>query len=218
MHTAKLPWSRGWNLLLWSAIMLVLLALLAPLIFPNRLSANRTEAMNNLRQLRLSLAEFEAEYGRFPDSATRSRVKEETGTALTLGDSSSNQLFRQLIAYGLKSEKPFWCQTNPGSAKPDDRFHSDATALSPGECGFAYIPGLSSASDPSAPIIMTSLLKGSTTFDPAPFNGKALILFRDAAKELPIDKAGRVLINGMDIFDPRQPFWKAKAPDIKWPE
>ena len=66
---------------------------------------------------------------------------------------------------------------------------------------------------------MAPLLKGKTTFDRLSFHGKAVILFLDnSAKSLPIEKDGRVLLNGMDIFDPRQPFWKGKAPDIKWPE
>lgn len=66
---------------------------------------------------------------------------------------------------------------------------------------------------------MTPLIRGKTIFDRGQFGGKAVVLFLDnSAKALPIEKDGRVLLNGMDIFDPRQPFWKGKVPDIKWPE
>ena len=66
---------------------------------------------------------------------------------------------------------------------------------------------------------MTPLLKGQKKFDRSCFKGRAVILFLDhSARALPIEKDGHVLINGMDIFDPRQPFWKGKTPDLKWPE
>jgi hypothetical protein len=175
--------------------------------------------LNNIRQVGLCLFEFDAEFGRFPDATTIAAVKASSSTPLTLDDSSSNKLFRQLIANGLKSEKPFWCKTSTTKKKPDDVFHSDSTALRPGECGFAYIAGLSSSGAPETPLVMSPLEKGKTTFDRKPYQGRAVILFLDnSAKALPIERDGRVLINGMDIFDPRQPFWNGKAPDIKWPE
>ncbi|MEK7952565.1 hypothetical protein [Luteolibacter soli] len=53
----------------------------------------------------------------------------------------------------------------------------------------------------------------------ANYDDKAVVLFVDGTrKNLPVDKHGHVQLNGMDIFDPRQPFWKGTAPDIKWPE
>lgn len=179
----------------------------------------RAEALNNMRQIGLSLFEFDSEYGQFPDKATASDVKTSTATTLTLGDRSSNQLFRQLLAYGLKSEKPFWAKTSFSGSKPDDVFGTDATALQPGECSFAYIAGLSSSGPPDTPLVMAPMIPGRALFDPKPYDGKAIVLFLDnSAKALPIDKSGHVMIGGMDIFDPRQPFWKGKAPDIKWPE
>lgn len=74
---------------------------------------------------------------------------------------------------------------------------------------------------------MTPVVPGTWKFDPKPFNGEAIILFLNSsgaglpgnsATVLPIDKNGDVLLNGMNLFDPRQPFWRGKAPDIKWPE
>lgn len=175
--------------------------------------------MNNARQIGISLFEFDADFGRFPDGTTIPDIKAYSGASLTLDDTSSNKLFRQLLAHGLRSEKPFWCKTKTTPKKPDDIYNSNSTALQPGECGFAYIAGLKSSDAPEAPVVMSPLNKGETTFDPKPYQGKAVFLFLDnSAKALPIEKDGRVLLNGMDIFDPRQPFWRGKAPDIKWQE
>jgi hypothetical protein len=180
--------------------------------------ANLVSTMNRGGSLGLALEEFDFAYGRYPDASTAAAVKAATCTPLTLGDGSSNQLFRQLIATGLKSEKPFraWI---PGSHEPDDRFDDDAHALAKGECGFAYIAGLSSSSSPGAPLLVCPLIPGTTRFDCEPFNGKAIVVRVDnSISSFRIGKEGRVMIDGMDLFDPRQPYWQGKAPDIKWPE
>ena len=123
-----------------------------------------------------------------------------------------------MIAYGLKSEKPFYAEI-AGSRKPDDLYHDDVHALVPGEVGFAYIAGLDSSADPMTPIIVSPLIPGTTLFDPKPFGGKAVILRLDnSAAPMQIEPSGRVMWRGKDIFDPSQSFWKGKAPDIKWQE
>jgi hypothetical protein len=176
------------------------------------------DALRNLRQIGLTLYAFEDEYGRFPDTTTIPTVKEFTGTTLTLGDHSSNDLFRQLLATVGKSEEIFWIRTPTTSKKPNEILGADA--LVPGECVFTYIAGLSSASHPEdAPIVMAPVIPGTWKFDPKPFDGRAIVLNLDSsATALPIDKNGDVILNGMNLFDPRQPFWRGKAPDIKYPE
>ncbi len=183
----------------------------------HRKAANLDQAFRNLRSLSLNLYAFNEEYGNFPNASTAVDVKEATGTRITLGDSSSNQLFRQLIATVGKSEKIFWAKTSRSSEKPDDNIDSNA-ALAPGECIYSYVSGLSSA-DTGAPVIMAPLIPGTTRFDPKPFGGKAFVLFTSASVDiLPIDPDGRVLVNGRDLFDPAQPYWHGKPPDLKWPE
>ena len=192
---------------------------LPPVVIRSHPNVDRNEALNNIRQVGMSLFEFDSEYGRFPDASTIAQVKEQTRTELELGDGSSNQLFRQLLAVGLKSEKPFWCKTEWSKRKPDDVLIANK-ALQPGEVGFAYIAGLISTGDPMTPIVVTPLIPGTSRFDPEPFDGKAIVLRLDnSVIALPIRKDnGEVQINGMNLFDPRQPFWKGKAPDIKWAE
>ena len=134
------------------------------------------------------LFEFDAEYGSFPDNNTAEDVKESTGTALTFGGNFSNDYFRQLIAYGLKSEKPFWCKTGFSPKKPDDVFNVPAKALEAGEVGFSYImmtqtDGQSSSGDPGRPVVVAPSFKAQTdwTFDPEPYGEKAVVLRIDGS-------------------------------------
>lgn len=206
---------------IWLIAALALAGLMVPshaYIRKQRAGADRTKALGNVRQMGLSLFEFDAEFGRFPDESTASMVKEKTRTPLDLSGTSSNALFRQLLAYGLKSERPFYARIQR-SRKPDDRFDDDAHALAPGECGFAYVAGLSGKNSPNTPLVLAPLVPGTTRFDPVPFGGYAVALFLDnSARPLPIDSNGSVLIGGKDLFDPSQPFWGGKAPNIKWQE
>ncbi len=170
-----------------------------------------------MEKLGVGLLEFERVYHRFPDSTTAPVVKDRSGTLLTLGDSSSNKLLRQLLATGFAKEDNF--HTPRTGVRPDGVFTSDTTALAPGECSFAYIPGLDSKSQPSPPVLTTPMNGMTGRFDRARFNGLAVIGFADGSvQRLPIDKHGNVQLNGMNLFDPRQPFWRGTAPDIKWPE
>lgn len=191
-----------------------------PVMHLSRRAADRTEAINNAKRIGQLLHEFDTEYGRFPDASTISPIKSATGTKLSLGSSSSNDFFRQLlIGGGGRSEKPFWAKTPISPKKTDDLFGKDSNTLVKGECGFAYIPGLSASGTHDTPVVMTFLIPGQLRFDTEAFQGKAVILFLDSSvRALPVEKDGRVIVNGMDIFDPRQPFWKGKTPDVKWPQ
>jgi type II secretory pathway pseudopilin PulG len=201
-----------------SIVVLLLMGLFAPVVLKSRKASDRTEAINNIKQIGLALQEFDSTYGCFPDASTVARVKADTKTPLTLGTASSNQLFRQLIATGLNSEKPFYAKLK-GARRSDDLFTDDAHALAPGECSFAYVAGLSSSMDPDTPVVMTPMIPGTTQFDTKIYAGKAVILKLDnSASAIPINSSGHAVLNHMNLFDPRQPFWHGKVPDLKWPE
>jgi hypothetical protein len=204
----------------FGGLMPLLLLLSAPSFLKARKAAERTEALSNIRQIGMSLFDFDSDYGRFPDASTIAEVKLRTSTPLTLTDTSSNQLFRQLIAVGMKSEKLFYAKV-PGSKRPDERFTTDSTALETGECGFSYIAGLHSGREPDTPVVLTPMKRATQSFESlSRWGDKAVILHVDnSAKALSIDKAGRAItLGGRDILDPAQPFWKGKAPDLKWHE
>jgi hypothetical protein len=195
------------------ALVCVLAMILFPIIFKQRgRGSDRTQAINHLGQISISLFEFDSEYGSFPSADTIADVLENTGTDLDLGTTSSNQFFRQLIAIGLKSERPFYCYAPPPSRRPDEVV-SKGKALEAGECSWGYLPA---SSDPSAPLLFGPIIPGTRRFDPEPLRGLALILRRDnSTSALRINpRTGGVTVNRMDFFDPRQPW----AKEIKLPE
>jgi hypothetical protein len=195
----------------------VIAILSSPVVLRSGRKSDLTEALHNVRSLHLALLDFDNDYGAFPDGSTIPEVKAATGTTLALGSSTSNELFRQLIASGTRSESIFWAKSAGTPRKPNNLLGADT--LKKGECAFTYIAGLSSSSDPNAPVAMVPVIPGTWKFDPKPFKGKAVVLRCDgSAKAEPIDKHGHVMIGGLNLFDPRQPYWRGKAPDIKWPE
>ncbi|QJE95775.1 hypothetical protein [Luteolibacter luteus] len=213
---------RRLRLILWGGagcmFTLLLMFFVAPLVLKSKVVSQRAVALNNARQIGISLFEFDAEYGSFPSAATIPDVKAATSTSLTLDDSSSNKLFRQLIAYGLKSERPFFADI-PGTRRPDDIFSSDATAISKGECGFSYITGLNSSGNPKLPVVMTPMEPGTQSFyQLKQFRKEAIILRLDnSASPASIEKNGAVVVGGgLTLFDPK--LWGSVKPDLRWPE
>jgi hypothetical protein len=203
----------------WVAIAFALYLLIFVLPASRKQSRRlQSEARSNLKQLHLALLDFDSDYGAFPDVSTIPDVKADTGTTLALGSGSSNELLRQLIATVCKAETIFWVRTPATPNRPNNILGTDA--LNKGECAFAYITAeLSSSADSAAPVLITPAIPGTWKFDPKPFDGKAMALRIDGSVTAePIDKHGNVMIGGMNLFDPRQPYWRGKTPDIKWPE
>ncbi|WP_264515933.1 hypothetical protein [Luteolibacter rhizosphaerae] len=200
------------------------LCLLAALFSPlwmrrGKIAAPRTEAFNGIRLIGQALEDFKLEYGKLPDDSTIAMVREKTRTDLELGNRSSNAIFRQLIASVTKSERPFWCPTAWSKKKPDEVF-TGSMALAPGEVGFAYVVPISPIPDPNIPLVLTPLIPGTTRFDPKTYGEKAIILCADGSTMVPNIQpdSGEVWVNGKNIFDPSQPFWKGQKPDIRWAE
>ncbi|HEY1122346.1 MAG TPA: hypothetical protein VGE67_12130 [Haloferula sp.] len=188
-------------------------------IFKKRPPHVRSEAINNAKQLHLALLNFDNEFGRFPDTSTIADVNAFASRSITYGTSSSNEFLRQLVGAGIRSERIFWAESAISPRRPDDKILG-THALEKGECGFAYVAGLASSSDPGIPILMAPVDASHRRFERrSSYEDKAVVLFVDGSwKVLPIDRYGNIQFNGMNILDPRQPFWKGKAPDIKWPE
>jgi type II secretory pathway pseudopilin PulG len=174
----------------WIGVIVILAALLAmllPATMKSSKASERTEALNNIRQLGTALFEFDRDYGSLPDDKTALDViKKYPDTKMKLRGDFSNDYFRQLIANGLKTEKPFWCKTSFSPKKPDDVFDPPAKALEAGEVGFSYVmrtqtDGQSSSGDPNRPVVIAPSYEGRTdwTFDPKPYHEKAIVLRLD---------------------------------------
>ncbi|MBC7980511.1 MAG: prepilin-type N-terminal cleavage/methylation domain-containing protein [Armatimonadetes bacterium] len=185
------------ELLVVIVIIASLAGLTAPMVIRQRKKADQTEAVNNSRQVGLAMFEFETEYGRFPDSTTVSQITDAgLGTGLTMTGTDANAYFRQLIGAGFtQSETMFYVKT-PQTSKPDGNING-AAALAAGEVGFGYIlrnnVGLSTAGNPARPYVVTPLAaSGTDTFNPDPFDGKAVVLRIDnSATSLQINPTSR---------------------------
>jgi hypothetical protein len=202
-----------------SIAILGILFLLSPVILRSKKAPNRTEAIHNLKQIHVALINFEADYGRFPDATIIADVQSKTHTSLALGTVSSNDYFRQLIATGTKSEKIFWAKTPSTPRRPNDVLGPDA--LKKGECSFAYVAGLASSDDPGIPVAMTPMIAGTDEFDPNVFGDKAIVLRIDGsvmAETIRTDNSKVSIRGGKTLLDPSLPYWRGKAPDLKWPE
>jgi hypothetical protein len=194
--------------------MLALLVL--PLVLRKRVDEQVPAGFYQLKNVSLALHEFAGDYGRFPDDSTIPAVQKNTSTTLLLGDQSSNELFRQLFAVGNESEKIFWTNTSFTPRKPDDIL-GEKTLL-PGECSFTYIAGLSPTDPEDTPLAMAGVIPGTWKFDPKTNKKRGTVLFIDGSvKTYTLDKDGHIILNGMNFFDPRQPHWHGKHPDLKWP-
>ena len=171
-------------------------------------------AISNLRQIGLALFEFETEYGSFPDEKTAAAVKEATGTKADLKAATANDCFFQLIAADIfEADRVFLLE--PPAEKPGGP-PKHPTALE--KCAFSYFSGMNASGNPGRPLVVAPLIKGKTTFDPTILGGKAVVLRVDnSVQSFPIGKDGKVMIDGLDLFDPAQPFWDGKVPPILWP-
>lgn len=164
------------------------------------------------------LVDFDQDYGSFPDATTAPKVEEATGTKASMAGKSSNSLLRQLIIGGYVNSENIFFAKGKDTKKPDNEI-KDGKALAPGECGFAYITGRTTASNAGMPILAAPMIPGTTKFDRTIYDGKAVILRLDGStKALTIAEDGHVYENGKDIFDPAQPWWGGKAPVIAYPE
>ncbi len=199
-----------------------ILGFLAYMLVPTTSRSHRNpdwaETVSNARQIGLAMFEFENEYGSFPNAKTLAEIQKKTGTSLPSGTTTSNDLFRQLIASEIvQSEQLFYAKIQ-GTRKPDGVINA-GRALEKGECGFSYISGLDPAGNPSRPIVVTPLIPGTTRFDPKRFDGRAIILKLDnSVTSMPINKDGHVIANGMNLLDPKHPVWGKETWTLHWPE
>ena len=210
-------WKMRWVMIVGIACV-IFLPLRIGVIRNGAKSAKETE--HNIRQLGMALREFDTYYGKFPDSSTYQLAWESTASTLDFGAGSSNDIFKQLfIAEIALSERMFYANVK-SARRPDNIFNRNATALEHGECAFAYIYGLSSKDAADTPLIFGPVSPVTHDFDLSANHGKVLVITVDnSMKTYALNSAGKIILpNGLDFFEPSQPFWHGKTPDVKWPK
>lgn len=172
--------------------------------------ARRLRAVHNARQIGLALFEFENNFGAFPNEETAAAVKQATGTTARLGAATANDCFYQLVAANILPVPDLFTWDDPGQDK-------DAHGLE--KCTFSYLSGMTASGNSSRPLVVGPLVPGTQVFDRKALGGKAVVLRVDnSVSTVAIEEDGTVKLDGMDIFDPAQPFWGGSEPQIKWPE
>jgi prepilin-type N-terminal cleavage/methylation domain-containing protein len=190
------------ELLVVIVIIAALAGLTAPMVIRQRKKADHTQAVNNAKNIGLAMLEFEQNYGTFPGDSTAATVTGNTGTALTMGTSTSNDYFRQLIGAGISQSEDMFYTKLPYTTKPDNVFNANASALIAGEVGFGYLmdgtSGLSTAGNPGRPFVVAPLEKDNTAglFMVDPFDFKGVALRLDGSVQTPtINKDKKMVLS-----------------------
>jgi type II secretory pathway pseudopilin PulG len=208
------------ELLVVIVIIAALAGLTAPMILKQARKADAAEAVSNGRQIGIAMFEFQAEYGSYPGTATIATVNTNNpGHGFTIATvTDANVCFRQLFAAGItQSEAMFYAKIS-GATKPDgDITATGDKAIGTGECGFGYIlnatQGQTATGNPSR-VIAATPMKTATTFNPDPFDKKAVLLRIDnSVVSVNIDTAGLAKIGGADVLSATaSKFWGTVTP------
>ena len=160
-------------------VVLILAAMATPVILKSKKKAPMTTAVNNAKQVYLLMVEFDDDFGQFPGDESAS---EDADFEAFTGE-YSNDYLGQFIAGGyIQSEEIFYAKGGSGiKKKPDNNIATRADILSEGECGFAYIKGLSLKHDLKTPVLLAPMYGDGYKFNPHSFNEKAVVLRIDGA-------------------------------------
>jgi type II secretory pathway pseudopilin PulG len=109
----------------------ILAGLAAPVILKQRQAADRTEAINNMKQLNLALIDFDSDYGSFPSDET---AKDDPAFAGLTGP----RVLKQLEAAGCVKDLDRLLAVR---GAPDAKWY--------------YFPGVSTSGDPARPVLIT---------------------------------------------------------------
>ena len=188
MKTKGPRYQKGFTLTELLAVMtiLVVLAGIAPAsIFKSLKRASLAQAINNAKQVKLSLDAFATDFdGQYPNDDTAEYVIE-GGTGTTY----SNDYFRQLFLAGVtESEKIFWVKNSAVASKfaPDDKVKEGGRVqadevLQKGDVHWAYITDQTNLDTGSRPLILDGYKRGTSEWDPNTWDQKVIVLAIDGS-------------------------------------
>lgn len=215
-----------WGMVIVGGVVCILCLSMVPMVLRPSRAAYRTEALSNARQIGLALLEFDQEFGEFPSAGTLKELAKLDPGIHSRGTSSSNDYFAQLIAFGIQSEKIFYCHhpaVNHG-LRPDDILTPLNEALKPGECGFSYFTGMSTSMKPDLPVACAPMIPGTDTVGRKPFKGNRAVVLRldNSVGSLPVRSSDRRIevAKGRTLLDtgPSTVWGTTLTPDLRHPE
>ena len=222
MKTKGPRYQKGFTLTELLAVMtiLVVLAGIAPAsIFKSLKRASLAQAINNAKQVKLSLDAFAIDFdGQYPNDDTADYVIE-GGT----GETYSNDYFRQMFLTGVtESEKIFWVKNSAVASKfaPDDkvkeagRVQADEV-LQKGDVHWAYITDQTNLDTGSRPLILDGYKRGTSEWDPNTWDQKVIVLAIDGSCRTMGMRAsdGKVLDGSRkDILSAQADAWDGEDP------
>ena len=198
------------ELLVVIAIIAALAAMATPVIMKQKKKADMITATSNAKQIFLLMVEFDDDFGGFPSE----KSAEDNEDFVGLSTSTSNGLLAQFIAGGyVQSEEIFYAKGGSKTGgKPDNDISENSKILEEGECGFAYITGLSGSDKAGLPLICAPMPKTKETFDPDPFGGKGVVLSLDgSAKSFRLSKQDKLKVTPKKTLFETEVWTKAKA-------
>ena len=222
MKTKGPRYQKGFTLTELLAVMtiLVVLAGIAPAsIFKSLKRASLAQAINNAKQVKLSLDAFAIDFdGQYPNDDTADYVIE-GGTGTTY----SNDYFRQLFLAGVtESEKIFWVKNSAVASKfaPDDKVKEGGRVqadevLQKGDVHWAYITDQTNLDTGSRPLILDGYKRGTSEWDPNTWDQKVIVLAIDGSCRTMGMRAsdGKVLDGSRkDILSAQADAWDGEDP------
>ena len=217
-----LPPTKWLVLLLLGFILWTLIGPILNTVLPRTSKPNFRQEMNHMRQIGMALFEFEIEFGKMPDDTTAKLVQERNlENRVPMGGSSSNDYFHQLIAAGIVHDPMIFYGSAVASERPLRDWEPDMP-LPPGTCGFAYIIRDAENTPPFTPLVVYPLKHDEMVFlnrVDSKRNNHAVVLYADSSvRQHLIDRKGRMMIDGLDFFDPNHPHWNGRSFRLAWPE
>jgi prepilin-type N-terminal cleavage/methylation domain-containing protein len=222
MKTKGPRYQKGFTLTELLAVMtiLVVLAGIAPAsIFKSLKRASLAQAINNAKQVKLSLDAFAIDFdGQYPNDDTADYVIE-GGT----GETYSNDYFRQMFLAGVtESEKIFWVKNSAVASKfaPDDKVKEGGRVqadevLQKGDVHWAYITDQTNLDTGSRPLILDGYKRGTSEWDPNTWDQKVIVLAIDGSCRTMGMRAsdGKVLDGSRkDILSAQADAWDGEDP------
>ncbi len=209
----------GLELLVVTAVAVVVAGLAAPQVLKAMKRAVLADAINNAKQVKLTLDSFATDFdGQYPSEKTGKFVIE-GGT----GSTYSNDYFRQMFLAGhIESERIFWVRNSAVANKvePDNKVKEGGRLqpdliLQKGDAHWAYITDQTNLDTGSRPLILDGYKRGTSEWDPNTWDQTVIVMTIDGTCRLMRMRAsdGKILDGSFtDALSAQADAWDGEDP------